>query len=390
MAAIALIVFFTLGNLMTEFRFIHTSDLHLGKGFGSLPETLRGRLIEARHEVIDRLAEAARAHKAGHVLVAGDMFDTTGPSAQVRRQAATAMRTAQDIQWWIIPGNHDSLRAEELWRAFENEAGDNVHLMRDAAPVEIVPDVWLLAAPLPRQFPGTDLTAWMPKAGTSQGAFRIGLAHGGVVSFGENSDGSAVIPPDRAETAGLDYLALGDWHGRMKVTERTWYSGTPERDRFKHDGRGGCLAVTLIAPGAVPDVKSVDVGRFDWSTPELMLSPGMDVETEMARILSASISTRRDVLVQLRVHGFLRMSERGRLDDEVTRVAPDFACFSMRDGDLSTEYETTDLDLIATGGALRSAAEELHAQARGVAGSAEDKRIAQAALNRLWSLVREG
>ncbi|MFC3119493.1 hypothetical protein ACFOHS_19610 [Jhaorihella thermophila] len=49
------------------FRFIHSSDLHLGKGFGTLPEDLRGRLIEARHEVLARLAQAARDHGAAHV-----------------------------------------------------------------------------------------------------------------------------------------------------------------------------------------------------------------------------------------------------------------------------------------------------------------------------------
>ena len=42
------------------FRFIHTSDLHIGKRFGNMPEDLRGRLREARHTVIERLASQAR------------------------------------------------------------------------------------------------------------------------------------------------------------------------------------------------------------------------------------------------------------------------------------------------------------------------------------------
>ncbi|UWQ89798.1 DNA repair exonuclease [Rhodobacteraceae bacterium M382] len=375
---------------MTEFRLIHTSDLHLGKGFGTLPDSLRGRLIEARHEVIGRLADAARTHRAAHVLVAGDMFDTIGPSPEVRRQAATAMSAAQDIQWWIIPGNHDSLRAEELWRAFDQETGENVHLLRDPSPVEMAQGVQLLPAPLPRQFPGSDLTGWMVGAETPPDALRIGLAHGGVVSFGENFDGSAVIAPDRAETAGLDYLAMGDWHGQLRVTDRTWYCGTPERDRFKHDGRGVCLAVTLNGPGAVPDVTPVDVGRFEWRAPDLRLSPGMDIAAECARILTADRAARRDILLQVRVSGFLRMAERGQLDEEIAKARPDYAHLGLRDGDLSTEYETEDLDLIATGGALRAAAEELHLEAQGQGGSSDDMRVAQAALNRLWSLVREG
>ncbi len=195
------------------FRFIHSSDLHLGKGFGSMPEDLRGRLIEARHEVLGRLALAAHDTGAAHVLLAGDTFDTTGPSETVRRQAATAMTAAEGIHWWILPGNHDNLAGEELWRQFEKEAGGNVHVLRDAAPVEIAPGVQLLPAPLERQFPGHDLTGWMDAAETPEGALRIGLAHGGITDFGEDFDSSALIAPDRAMRARLDYLALGDWHG---------------------------------------------------------------------------------------------------------------------------------------------------------------------------------
>ncbi|TGV62892.1 DNA repair exonuclease, partial [Mesorhizobium sp. M00.F.Ca.ET.149.01.1.1] len=58
------------------FRFIHSSDLHIGKRFGNMPEDLRGRLREARHGAISRLAEQARVHGASTILLAGDTFDT--------------------------------------------------------------------------------------------------------------------------------------------------------------------------------------------------------------------------------------------------------------------------------------------------------------------------
>ena len=70
---------------MTDFRFIHSSDLHLGRRFGNLPEDIRGRLVEARHAVIKSLSVTARNHGASHVLIAGDLFDTETPSDQVWR-----------------------------------------------------------------------------------------------------------------------------------------------------------------------------------------------------------------------------------------------------------------------------------------------------------------
>ena len=46
------------------YRFLHSSDLHLGKAFGTYPEAIRNRLREARHGAIARLAQAVAAHDA--------------------------------------------------------------------------------------------------------------------------------------------------------------------------------------------------------------------------------------------------------------------------------------------------------------------------------------
>ena len=61
------------------FRFLHASDLHLGKPFGGYPEGIRNRLREARHAAIGRLAQAARQGGAQVVLLAGDSFGRGNP-----------------------------------------------------------------------------------------------------------------------------------------------------------------------------------------------------------------------------------------------------------------------------------------------------------------------
>ena len=96
-------------------RFIHTSDLHLGKRFGQLPEDLRGRLTEARHQSIVTLADLAHSEGAELILIAGDVFDTGTPAPSVLRQAMQAMAANSNTKWVIIPGNHDSLASDELW-----------------------------------------------------------------------------------------------------------------------------------------------------------------------------------------------------------------------------------------------------------------------------------
>ena len=102
----------------------------------------------------------------------------------------------------------------------------------------------------------------MDGAATPEGALRIGLAHGAIQSFSEDGGGLDIIAPDRAIRAGLDYLALGDWHGTRQVDARCWYAGTPETDRFKANDSGQALLVELDAAGALPRVTPVVTGRF--------------------------------------------------------------------------------------------------------------------------------
>lgn len=375
---------------MTALRFIHSADLHLGRRFGALPEDLRGRLVEARHAAIGRLARAARDTGSAHVLLAGDTFDTETPSDPVWRQALVAMGAAADLTWWVIPGNHDSLAAETLWARLAAGAPPNLRLLMTPAAIEMAAGAWLLPAPLPRRRIGRDLTEGLGAIPTPEGALRIGLAHGAVQDFSEDGGGEGIIAPDRAETAGLDYLALGDWHGQIRITPRTWYSGTPERDAFGHAGRGACLAVTVPGPGALPEVAPVETGQFQWSGIALPLLPGEPVDAALAAVLPADRAARRDHLVQVAAEGRATLAGRAALEAAAAEVAADFALFRLDMDRLATEVEVGDLDRIDRAGALRVAADQLKARAEDGAQGAGARAVAAAALNRLYGYLQEG
>ncbi|MDT8344914.1 MAG: metallophosphoesterase, partial [Thermohalobaculum sp.] len=338
-------------------RFLHTSDLHLGKRFGQMPEDLRGRLTEARHGALARLAAAARAAEAEAVLVAGDIFDTGTPAPATLRQALAQMAADPALSWVLLPGNHDSLAADELWAEAARRCPPNVTLALSPEPLAILPGAVILPAPATTRRPGRDLTAWMDAAPTPAGALRIGLAHGAVQSFGE--DGAAdVIAPDRATRAGLDYLALGDWHGQVRIDARTWYSGTPEPDRFKHQAPGRALLVALAGPGAAPQVTPVETGAFAWETRRLDLLPGEDAAARLGAALPAP-AARRQTLLRLELQGRARLAGRTALAAAIAEAAPDFPLFEVRDSALAIEPEAADLDAIDRAGALRHAAETL-------------------------------
>jgi DNA repair exonuclease SbcCD nuclease subunit len=374
---------------MTEFRFIHSSDLHLGRRFASLPQAsddnLRGRLMEARFEAIAKLAAVARAEGAGHILLAGDTFDTPAPSAAVLRQALAAMRDEAGVDWWLLPGNHDNLReAEPLWQQIARQGGGTIHPLLTAQPVQIAPGVTLLPCPITHRDMGCDPSADLVAMPSPDGDLRLGLAHGGVVDFTESG---AHIPPDRDRSARLDYLALGDWHGGVEVSARTRYSGSPEQDRFTHGQRGHCLSVILTAPGQTPQIRQIETGKFLWQQKDCPLLPGQDAAEALNRLLPEA--GRRAVLLRILATGRCRLPDQAALTEAAAQAAPEFAFFDLRQEALALDYETADLDEIDQGGALRLAANALRDAAENTDASAQDRAVAGAALGRLYAYVRK-
>ena len=370
------------------FRFIHSSDLHLGKRFGNFSGDLPSRLREARHAVIGRLAQHAREQGATTILLAGDTFDTETPAPDVRRQALAEMRQHAPIRWVILPGNHDSLSATQLWTTLHAEVPDNVVLAVEPRPIRLAANAVLLPAPCTTRRPGRDLTEWMDAEATSEGVLRIGLAHGAIQSFSEDSATADVIAPDRARRAGLAYLALGDWHGALEVDPRTRYSGTPEPDRFKHDRPGEALLVSLANISAAPEVTPLPTASFAWRTLEMHLLEGEDPVAAMEALLPDT-AQRRQTLVRLLAQGRSRLPARIALAAAVANAAPDFAFLDLNDAELATDCEVEDLDRIDRAGALREAANALLAEAADESRTAADRGIARAALARLFAYAQE-
>lgn len=367
-------------------RFLHTADLHLAKPFGRFDADTQAALRMARLDALRHLGEAARAGKAEFILIAGDTFDAEAPPSKVVRRALDVMGDFADLQWVLMPGNHDSLAAVDLWERVERDKPDNVTLALTPDIIEIGDHVAILPAPPTVRNPGVDLTDWMADASTGE-RFRIGLAHGGILDFGSEEGTVAVIRPDRAELSNLDYLALGDWHGQKSITPRTWYSGSPEADSFKGHAQAGALLVEIAATGDVPLVTTVPIGQFNWKLLALNFFAGTDPVQQLIEALPAS--DRDKTLVRFEASGRLGLLEQSQLRDKCNKIADDFHFFEVALDQLGIEQAVDDLDLIATGGALRAAADSLFEATDLQGRTAEDVQIAQIALTHLFHIAQQ-
>ncbi len=369
-------------------KFIHSSDLHLGKPFGRFPEDVRVRLRQARADAPLRLATLAKQHDASHILLAGDTFDQTTPAPSVIRQALNVMRAADHVTWVLMPGNHDHANATELWRQVAQDAPPNVVLVLDPAPLVLNPDTALLPAPPTERNPGRDLTDWFDGAETGQ-MLRIGLAHGSVTDFDSSEEGgSSVIAPDRAARAGLHYLGLGDWHGQMQIGPVTWYSGAPEADGFKHTQTPSALLVEIAGQNAPAQVTSVRTGTIHWRRELLDLTDVEDCVAAHAKVLP-ELQDRALTLFDVVITGRASPTNRAAVEAACTKVAPDFLWHRADFGALGLTYDTSDLDLIDRQGALRAAAEVLAKEAADEGLTPDARATAQAALSHLFSLAME-
>ena len=271
-------------------RFLHTADWQIGRQYSQFPPDDGVPLAEARLEAVATIARLATEHAVDAVLVAGDVFDAQAVSERtIRRLFAQLAGFAGP--WLMIPGNHDAALAESVWTCARRIGAvpPTVHLALEPGVIDFAALGFVaLAAPLTQRHTYNDLTEWFDTAETPPGLLRIGLAHGCVQGqLAEDIDSPNPIGADRARRSRLDSLALGDWHGCRQMDERTWYSGTPEPDRFRDNDPGHVLRVEIDAPGALPVVTRIATGRYCWRTLEASLSVASDVD-QLAATLAAA------------------------------------------------------------------------------------------------------
>lgn len=372
-------------------KLLHTADWQIGRQFGRFDPEDAAALAEARFIAVERIAALATSERVDAVLVAGDVFDAQTVSAKTIRRLFNA--TAGYIgPWLMIPGNHDAALGEGVW----TQAGrlgaipQNVRVALTPGVIELA-DLRLaaLCAPLTQRHTHDDLTAWFDGHDTPAGWWRIGLAHGAVQGLlAEDIDSANPLAPDRAARARLDYLALGDWHGTRAIDERTWYSGTPEPDRFRNNDAGQVLIVEIDHPGAAPRVTPRRIGQHRWRQLDARIDVASDVDAVIALLAGCEAG---DVL-DLTLAGRVDLAGRQRLAAAIGEAEGRLR--ALRDDLSALRLAPTDEDIAAlhADGYLGEVIAEL--RDAGDAGGAGhtgdgDRAVAQDALAILTTLLAE-
>jgi DNA repair exonuclease SbcCD nuclease subunit len=367
-----------------RFAFIHTADWQIGKRFGAFEAEKAAVLRDQRLRAVDRVAQAARAAGANTVLVAGDVFDSETVSDVLAGQLLSRLKSYTDLVWHLLPGNHDPARAGGVWEAVAAggmPANVRVHLTPE--PAELATDVVLLPAPLTSKSTAHDPTAWMDNVPSPAGALRIGLAHGSVQGFGSDGDANVPIDPARVKTAGLAYLALGDWHGVKQISDRVWYSGTPEPDSFPDNEPGYALCVRVDDANSAPEVERVATAYFTWMRRQQSLSGGEGLEAIEQEVSKLGADASRH-LMALSLEGSISLAEFARVEERLAKLAPQLFHLAPDLARLQTSAAVSDIDELGSG-MLATVAAHLKEMA---AAQSDNSEVAARALRKLFAIAR--
>ena len=356
----------------TTATFIHTSDLQLGmeRDFLGADQEL---FHDSRLRAIDKLGELARSEGAEFIVVAGDVFEANSLSDRVTGRILEKFRDLP-VPVYLLPGNHDPLVADSIFRRTDGIEG--VHVIDSTAPVEVAPGVEIVGAPWRSKFPVGDLVfeALAPLAPTP--AIRIGLAHGQVSSFGDETVPGLIdlaYAEQRIADGTIDYLALGDSHSTapLGASGRVWFSGAPETTDYHErtgDDTGGehnsgnalVVRVTKSAPtDAAVTVEEHRIGEWTFDALHAELYSREDVVDFLARLDEYPNKSR--TCIKYALSGTLDLTSTRALEVGIAERAPVFSALYNRErlDELYLEPDEDELASLSLGGVGDAALAEL-------------------------------
>ena len=266
------------------FKFIHTSDWHLGQNFYNYDRS------EEQRDFLRQLADIVRQQEPDALLISGDIFHTAAPSnAAVNLYVEEMLNIGQacpKMDIIVIAGNHDSASRldsdRRLWKLARvtvlgsiarNQDGCadlDRHIVRvgDKGIIAAVPFAYSASFP---QVEGKETD----RDGRQKVYFQALLDRANA----QNSDGLPVVlmahlavnnsdftGHDRnmvmecveigALGEGYDYAALGHIHRPQDVSERARYCGTPIPVSFDEQCEHSVSIVTIDGHGSRPVIET--------------------------------------------------------------------------------------------------------------------------------------
>ena len=238
-------------------KFIHLSDLHLGKRVNEFS------MIQDQRYMLEQILSIIRAEQPQGVLIAGDVYDKAVPTAEaVGLLDEFLVRLAQErLQVFLISGNHDSPERLAFGGRLMEHSGIHispvydghtaVYTLEDAyGPVRVYLLPFVKPAHVRRYFPEREIGSYTDGVRTAIEAMEVDENVRNVLVTHQFVTGATRCDSEECSVGGsdnvdvsvfdsFDYVALGHLHGPQSVGRaEVRYCGTPLKYSFseaKHE-----------------------------------------------------------------------------------------------------------------------------------------------------------
>ena len=273
-------------------KLIHLSDLHIGKRVNEVS------MIEEQAYILKQILETIDTEQPGAVLISGDVYDKSVPSAEAVTlfDDFLCCLAEKQQQVFIISGNHDS--AERLAFGGRLMEGKGIHLSPvydgNITPITLTDEYgpvqfWLLPflkpAHVKRFYPDEGIESYTDACRVAVEKMGIDPAQRNVILVHQFVTGSSTCDSEEISVGGtdnvdaevfadFDYVALGHIHGPQNIgSERIRYCGTPLKYSFseaKHEksitvvelGKKGSFQLRTIPLTPLHDLREI-CGSYD-------------------------------------------------------------------------------------------------------------------------------
>ena len=299
-------------------RFVHSADWQLGMTRHFLDDDAHPRFTQARLDAVDTIGTLAEAEDCGFVVVSGDVFDDNHVERRVVAGALDVMGAHPDVDFYLLPGNHDPLDPATVYRShvFTEHQPDNVTVLDDTTPVTTESGAQIVGAPWTSTRPLYDLVAAATVDLPADDAIRVVVGHGAVETVSPDANDPAQISESLMEQGlaegRFSYVALGDRHSTQSIgsTRRIWYAGAPEPTRYDENDPGNVLIVDLTGDDVSVEPRTVGTWRFVLEDLDLTGPADLDrLETFLD-----GIDDKARTILKLTLVGQLSLADKARLD----------------------------------------------------------------------------
>ncbi len=232
-------------------KFIHLSDLHIGKRVNEFS------MLEDQKYILKEIIGIIDSEKPDGVFIAGDVYDKSVPSAEAVQlfDDFLCSLAKRSLKVFIISGNHDSAERLAFGGRLMDISGIHISPVYDGSlsPITLMDsfgkiNIYMLPFLKPvnvkRFFPEREIASYTDaiKAVTdgiclNKTERNVIIAHQFVTgALRSESEELSVGGSDNVDVTvfdGFDYVALGHIHGPQKMTRETVrYCGTPLKYSF--------------------------------------------------------------------------------------------------------------------------------------------------------------